>query len=135
MMIEIKWPSGHMRIDTEEFFRQPKIVARFRGILKLSKASDLLFGTYTIPLWRGVIAAEKERLQESARQETDRYQRQCDALRKEYENPFLPFHEQMEQQAKLERGLKVQRKEFDKRMGPLNRRYGVMEKLRGMVQE
>lgn len=135
MMIEIKWPSGQMRIDTEEFLRQPKIAARFRGILKLSKASDLLFGTYTVPLWRGAIAAEKERLQESARLEAYHYQRQCDALRREYENPSLPFHEQMEQQAKLERGLKKQRKDFDKQMGALNRKYGVMEKLWGMVQE
>lgn len=135
MMIEIKWTSGLMRVDTDEFFRQPKIVARFRGILKLSKASDLLFGTYTVPLWRGAIAVEKERLQELAKEKANLHQQKCDALRKQFEDPSLPFHEQMEQQAKLERGLEIQRKKFDKQMGALNRKYGVMEKLWGMVQE
>lgn len=135
MLIEIRWTTGHMVIDPAEFFQQPKIVTQFRRILKLSKASDLLFGTYTMALWRGAIAAEKERLQELAKEKANLHQQKCDALRKQFEDPSLPFHKQMEQQAELERGLKKQRKDFDKQMGALNRKYGVMEKLWGMVQE
>lgn len=135
MMIEIKWPSGHMSVDTNSFFQQPKIVQRFRSILKLSQACDLLYGTHTMALWRGAIAAEKGLLQELARQSSDLYQRRCDTLRREYEDPSLPFHEQMEQQAELQKKLRSEKKYFDREMAALSKRFGRMEKLWKLVQQ
>ncbi len=125
----IKWNTGRMRIDPSAFLQQPDIARRFRKLLKLSRESDMVFGTDAIASWAAALRTEQERIRRAVKHETDLYQLGNDAVRKAHEAPTAPFSEQMQLKAKMEKLLTGRKNAHDKRMKALNRKLLLMKKL------
>lgn len=58
-MIEIKYSSGEMLIDSQSYFDSRNATAgKFRKIIKLSADSDLIYGTKAVEAW--IVAVNEE---------------------------------------------------------------------------
>jgi len=125
-------PNGHIRLDPLIWISEKGTVRDFRKLLKLCGGSDKLYGTQTISEWNDVLTAEPIRIRQEAKETARSYSRECEAVRKKYDDPGLPVEKKRKALREMDEELRAARRTFDTQMKHLAQ---ALEKSQKLLEE
>lgn len=125
-------PSGMMLIDPAVWLREKGGIRDFRKILSLCRESDRDHGTNTLDEWTSFLEAEPSRIRQEALETAKEYNRECEAVRKKYDDPGLPVEKKRKALREMDKELRAARRTFDTQMKHLAQ---ALEKSQKLLEE